>query len=58
MSQQARQTIVLADASKLGREGFAHIMPAARIDILITDNTAPQAEVERLRKKGVDVRLV
>jgi DeoR family galactitol utilization operon repressor len=58
MSEQARQTIVLADAAKLGREGFAHIMPAARIDILITDTNAPASEVAKLRKKGVDVRLV
>ena len=58
MSEQARQTIVLADASKLGREGFAHIMPTARIDILITDTHAPASEVAKLRKKGVDVRLV
>ena len=58
MSEQARQTIVLADASKLGRAGFAHIMPVARIDILITDTQAPASEVSLLRKKGVDVRLV
>ncbi|HNX33216.1 MAG TPA: DeoR/GlpR family DNA-binding transcription regulator [Kiritimatiellia bacterium] len=58
MSEQARQTIVLADSSKLGRAGFAHIMPAARMDILITDSGAPAAEVAKLRKKGVDVRLV
>jgi DeoR family galactitol utilization operon repressor len=58
MSEQARQTIVLADSTKLGRAGFAHIMPAARIDILITDAGAPAAEVARLRKKGVTVRLV
>ncbi len=58
MSEQARQTIVLADASKLGREGFAHIMSASRIDILITDTGAPASEIANLRKKGVDVRLV
>lgn len=58
MSEQARQTIVLADSSKIGRAGFAHIMPATRIDILITDNQAPASEVALLRKKGVDVRLV
>ena len=58
MSEQARQTIVLADSSKLGRSGFAHIMPATRIDILITDTQAPASEVARLRKIGVDVRLV
>jgi len=58
MSEQARQTIVLADSSKLGRAGFAHIMPIARIDILITDTKAPASEVAKLRKKGVDVRLV
>ena len=58
MSEQALQTIVLADSSKLGKTGFAHIMPAARIDILITDKDAPAEVVSRLRKKGVDVRLV
>ncbi len=58
MSEQARQTIVLADSSKLGRSGFAHIMSATRIDILITDAAAPASEVAKLRKKGVDVRLV
>ncbi len=58
MSEQAQQTIVLADASKLGRAGFARIMAAARIDILITDTLAPKSEVARLRNKGVDVRLV
>ncbi len=58
MSEQARQTIVLADASKLERAGFAHIMPVTRVNILITDAAAPASEVARLRKKGVDVRLV
>lgn len=58
MSEQALQTIVLADASKLGRTGFAHIMPVTRIHVLITNVGAPAAEVARLRKKGVDVRLV
>jgi len=58
MSEQAQQTVVLADASKLGRAGFAHIMAAARIDILITDTQAPKDEVSRLRNKGVDIRLV
>ncbi len=58
MSEQARQTIVLADSSKLGRAGFAHIMPLSRIGILITDRGAPAEEVDRLKKKGVDVRLV
>lgn len=58
MSQQARQTIVLADSTKLGRAGFAHIMAANRVDLLITDTGAAADSVARLRKKGVDVRLV
>jgi len=58
MSEQARQTIVLADSSKIGRAGFVHIMPATRIDILITDSGAPSDEILHLRKRGVDVRLV
>jgi DeoR/GlpR family transcriptional regulator of sugar metabolism len=56
-SEQARQTIVLADASKLERAGFAHIMPVPRVNILIP--TPPRRLGSRpLRKKGVDVRLV
>lgn len=58
MSEQARQTVVLADASKLGRAGFAHIMPVTRVNILITDASAPASEIASLRKKGVDVRVV
>ena len=58
MSEQAQQTIVLADSSKLGRAGFAHIMDATRIDILITDEHVAKAEVSRLRNKGIEVRLV
>jgi hypothetical protein len=50
--------IMLTDSSKLGRAGFAYIMPASRIDILITDAGAPAAEIDGLRKKGVDMRLV
>ncbi|MFO7936277.1 MAG: DeoR/GlpR family DNA-binding transcription regulator [Kiritimatiellia bacterium] len=58
MSAQAHQTIILADSSKLGREGFAHIMSASKIDMLITDTAASMTEVNNLRDKGIKVRLV
>jgi len=58
MLEQAQKTIVVADASKIGRVGFANITQAANIDLLITSKEAPASEISELRKAGVEVRLV
>lgn len=58
MLRQAQQTIVVADASKIGRVGFANITEAAKVDLLITSKNAPQEQIRELREAGVDVRQV
>jgi DeoR family transcriptional regulator, aga operon transcriptional repressor len=54
----AKRTIVVADASKLGRVAFAEIAGIERADRLITNTGADREQVERLRDAGLDVTLV
>lgn len=58
MLEQAQQTIVVADASKIGRVGFANITEATNINLLISSKDAPTEEIRELRDAGVEVRLV
>jgi DeoR family fructose operon transcriptional repressor len=51
----ARQVIVLADHTKLGRDTMCQTVPPERIDVLITDSAADPAAVRALRDLGVDV---
>ncbi len=51
----ARQRIVVADGSKLGRTAFASVGPLAQVDVLITDRTAPEDFVAALRATGMQV---
>jgi len=55
MASRARQVVVVADGSKLGRQVFARICAFAEIDVLVTDGTAPDEFVERSEKAGVRV---
>ncbi|WP_207782806.1 DeoR/GlpR family DNA-binding transcription regulator [Phytoactinopolyspora limicola] len=55
MIRSARKVIVLADATKLGRESFAHFAHVSDIDTVITDQTAEPAVLTQLRDAGVDV---
>jgi DeoR/GlpR family transcriptional regulator of sugar metabolism len=55
--QSARRCIVIADATKLGTVAFARTCPVSDIDILVTDDSAPEEIVEQLRAAGVEVIL-
>ena len=57
MASRAEQVIVLADHSKLGKAGFVPIMPIERIDILITDTSAPDHIINDLQDKGIKVLI-
>lgn len=57
MMATAHQVIVLADATKLGREHLHAFAPPTRIDILVTDNDANPAQVAALREGGIRVVL-
>jgi DeoR family transcriptional regulator of aga operon len=56
--QRARRTIVLADATKLGRMALAQVCPMRAVDLLITDDRASAAQVEAIREHGCEVTLV
>jgi DeoR/GlpR family transcriptional regulator of sugar metabolism len=51
----AREVVVLADSSKLGRTTFASVAPLTDIHTLITDAAAPPEEVQALRELDVNV---
>ncbi|MCX4779047.1 DeoR/GlpR family DNA-binding transcription regulator [Streptomyces sp. NBC_01264] len=52
----ARRTIVAADGGKLGRTAYAHVGPSTLLHTLVTDTTAPAAEVAALEDAGTVVR--
>ncbi len=58
MVEAAKETIVVADSSKLGRRSVSRIAAMERIDRLITDRRAPADFVDALRNRGVQVTLV
>ncbi|RKT56307.1 DeoR/GlpR family DNA-binding transcription regulator [Saccharothrix australiensis] len=56
---EASGRVVLAvDSSKFGRAAFGRVCGAREVDVLVTDEDAPEDEVARLRDEGVEVRLV
>jgi DeoR/GlpR family transcriptional regulator of sugar metabolism len=54
----ARRVFVVGDGSYIGRILLATICPVEEIDLLITGASAVPLVVERLRRRGVDVRIV
>ena len=48
MMLRSNKVLVAADYTKIGREGFAYIDSAEKIDIIVTDELAEQAELDSL----------
>ena len=55
MIASARRTIVVADASKFGRNAFAHIAPLSAVDVLVTDAPPPAELSHALSQANVEV---
>lgn len=55
MAEAAQQVIVLTDSTKFGRKGFNIVLPVEKINTIITDSSAPEETVKRLRQKGKKV---
>jgi Transcriptional regulators of sugar metabolism len=55
--EQAERVVVLADGSKLGTATSAVVSPADVVDELVTDSSAPSAELAALGRLGVRVVL-
>jgi len=58
MAGQAEQVVLLADASKHGRAGFARMFPLERVSLLITDTRLDDAARARLEEHRVSVMRV
>ncbi len=56
--RSARENILLADATKFGLIAAGVIAPIDALQRLITTKDAPEAELERIRRKGIIVDLV
>lgn len=54
----AAKTIVVATADKLGSACPFAVAPAAAVDVLVTEDSAPAAVLDGLRAAGVEVVLV
>ncbi|MGG1611511.1 DeoR/GlpR family DNA-binding transcription regulator [Paenibacillus phoenicis] len=49
MIEAASRTIVLADASKLGKEAFVEIAPLSQVHAIVSDAAAPKEWLQKLR---------
>jgi DeoR family transcriptional regulator, aga operon transcriptional repressor len=58
MIQRARQAVVVADGSKVGKVAFARICEAAAVDELITDKSADKRAVAALADAGIRLTFV
>jgi DeoR family fructose operon transcriptional repressor len=54
MIDRAARVIILADHSKIGEMSRVRMCGCDEIDVLVTDRDAPSAEIEKLRRKGID----
>ncbi|MFC6011189.1 DeoR/GlpR family DNA-binding transcription regulator [Nocardia lasii] len=57
MLAAADRVVVVADASKVGREDFVRFGDAAEIDVLVTDTDIPAAAHAELVAEGIEVVL-
>ena len=58
MIERARQSVVVADGSKVGKVAFARICAAAAVDELITDDSADKRAVAALMNAGIRLTFV
>ena len=58
LQARARRTVVLADATKIGRVGLAQVCPMRAVDVLITDARAPARVLDAIRAQGCQVVVV
>lgn len=57
MRQNSDRVIMLIDSSKWGVRSLVHVMALEEVDVIVTDARAPEAVVEGLRRRGVEVHL-
>ena len=58
MMKAAQKTIVLADASKFSRRGFAKISNMEDVDVIITDAHIKAMDKLRIEEMGIELVIV
>lgn len=58
MVAAAREVIAIADHTKWERAAFATFCPTDQIDVVLTDDQAPEPMVKALEARGIDVRCI
>jgi DeoR/GlpR family transcriptional regulator of sugar metabolism len=53
--QRAREVILLADSSKVGKRSFAGAGRLDEVDILVTDTGIDERAVRALKRRGIRV---
>jgi DeoR/GlpR family transcriptional regulator of sugar metabolism len=54
----ARQVVLLADSSKIGKVSFVRFTSLDRVNVLITDSGADRDELKKFKKRGIKVIVV
>jgi len=58
MVAAAREVIAIVDHTKWERAAFATFCPTDKISVVLTDEAAPDAMVQALAGRGIEVRLL
>lgn len=58
MIECVNKTIAIADYTKIGRASFSHIESIDKIDCLISNKNANKDEIEAIKDKGTEIRLI
>lgn len=58
MLDRVNKTIVVADYTKISRTSFAYINSIGSVDILVTNKNSNQDEINAIKEKGVEIKLV
>ncbi|MFC6358210.1 DeoR/GlpR family DNA-binding transcription regulator [Luteococcus peritonei] len=58
MVARAQRVVAVADGSKVGRVTLARLADLDQVDVLVTDSSADAEQLDLIRARGVDVRVV
>jgi len=57
MMSKAREIILVADSSKIGKVEYAFVAPLTEVETIITDKELPEDKQEEIRKLGINLIL-
>jgi DeoR family transcriptional regulator of aga operon len=58
MVEVSKKVVAVCDASKFGRRSLSLIVPPTAVHHVVTDRSAPKADLRKLQKMGIELTLV